>query len=220
MKKSLVVLTVLALSACGNGGGTSSSMQLQSARAPAQPFFTTPTANLIGVNAYHMTYGESPNSGTVQFNGQVAQSSTTTLLVMNGNASVLAQTNTDYYLQNPYAPLGAEGNSSGTPYELIFNGTFQLPAVLTVDASGPLAAGTFYTPGTQNIIGSLSETYSVAPFDSTRLLLNISTTGSLNGTPISQVISYVVDAAGDVGLMQFELTLPPGTTIYFSWPAP
>jgi hypothetical protein len=219
MKKSLIGLTALALTACGGGGGSNSSlMQLQSAPAPAQPF-SIPTATLIGVNSYYLTYGESANSGSVPFNGQLAHTSTSKLTVVDGDSTVTEQTNTEYYLQDPYTPLGG-GSSSATPYELVFNSVSPLPDMLTVNDSGPLASGSLYTPGTQSIIGSLSETYSVAPYNSTLLKLNISTTGSLSGTPISQVVSYTVDAFGNVFLNAFELTLPTGTTVYFNLPAP
>jgi hypothetical protein len=98
--------------------------------------------HLIGVYSHYMTYSEAANAGTTSFEGQVAHSATTSLTVFNGNETVLAQTNTEYFLANPYAPLGLAGTSSAVSYALVYNSVTPLPAVLQGNDSGPLISGT------------------------------------------------------------------------------
>lgn len=218
MKQCLAYGVMLILAACGGGGDSGSSSQLQSVRTPAEPFSITPT-NLIGVDAYHMTYSQTPNSGMSSFDGQSAHTSTTSATVFNGNATVLAQSSTDYFLQSPYMPLGAEGTTAAEAYELVFDSVTPLPAVLTVGATGPLASGTYYLPGTNTAIGTLSVSYAVAGYNSTLVKLSIATTGMLNGAAIAQTVSYTVDASGLVHLNAFQVTLA-GSNLFFGLPAP
>lgn len=220
MKKYLACGVLLALSACGGGSSSSGpASQLESAPAPAQPF-NIPMTHLIGVYSYYMTYSAAANTGTTSFEGQVAHSATTSFTVFNGNATVVAQTNTEYFLANPYAPLGLAGTSSAVSYVLVYNSVTPLPAVLQVNDSGPLVSGTYYQPGTNTSIGSLTETYSVSGYNSTLLELSIAATGMLNGVPISQTVSYTIDATGHVSLNSFQLTPAGGTTLYFYPPEP
>lgn len=95
-----------------------------------------------------MTYSQVPNSGMSSFEGQPAQSSTISTTVFNGNTTILAQSSTDYFLQSRYTPLGAERSSSSDTYQLVLDSVTPLPTVLSVNASGPLASGTYYLPGT------------------------------------------------------------------------
>jgi hypothetical protein len=194
-------------------------MPLQAAPAPAEPF-SVPATRLIGVNAYFLSYSETANGGTAAFAGQMAHTSTRNLTVSDGNTVVVTQTDTDYYLENPYTPLGAASHSAANPYELVLNSISALPAVLQLGASGPLASGTYYVPGTHIAIGTLTETYTVAPYSSTLLKLSLSDTGMLNGTQLSQVMSYTLDASGNISLSSIELALPTGVSVLFGLPAP
>jgi hypothetical protein len=219
MKKYLACGVLLGLSACGGSSSSRPASQLESAPAPAQPF-NIPMSHLIGLYSYYMTYSEAANTGTTSFRGQVAHSATSSLAVFNGNETVLAQMKTEYFLANPYAPLGLAGLSSAVSYVLVYNSVTPLPAVLQVNDSGPLVSGTYYQPGTNTSIGSLTETYSVTGYNSTPLELSISATGILNGAPISQTVSYTVDATGNVNLSSFQFTPAGGTTLYFYPPEP
>jgi hypothetical protein len=60
----------------------------------------------------------------------------------------------------------------------------------------------------------LTETYTVTGYNSTLLELSIAATGMLNGAPISQTVSYTVDAMGNVNLVSFQVTPAGGTTLY------
>jgi hypothetical protein len=78
-----------------------------------------------------------------------------------------------------------------------------------------VGTGTYYTPGTNVAIGSLTETYSVEENDTTTVLLNVSDSGVLNGEPLSETRGYIVDAEGNVTLSYVQVTLN-GMTLTFS----
>jgi len=165
-------------------------------------------------NTYTATYSETPNSGTTTFNGQMASSSNITLTVLQNGTTISTENSIAYYLTNPYAPLGVTGTSNGTAFEVIFNSIAPLPTMLTVGASGPVASGSYYTPGTNTVIGSFAETYSVVANDSVTLLLNVVVNGMVNGAQIAETVSYTVDASGNIVLLSVQVTVN-GATLTF-----
>ena len=214
MKATVIVATslVLALVACGGGGSSSAPPppvpHLQSAKAPQQPFniqSTTLSATVNG-STYTAIFSQTPNSGTVTFNGQVAYSSVTSLTILQNGVTVAAETSTDYYLENPYTPLGTSGTVNGNGWVFIFNSVTPLPTTLNVGDSGPLGSGTYYDSVTNAMIGSLTSTYSVRANDSTSLLLNVYASGTLNGNQESETLTYTVDASGNIALSLVQVT--------------
>jgi hypothetical protein len=219
-------LLLIALTACGgggdSGGGAVNATQLnltqpvlESVPAPAEPFTIDPTSlgTSSGGNSYAGTYTETPNEGTTMFAGQEANSSTITLTITENGAPIVTEIETTYYLENPYQPLGLTLSYNGGQFDFLYNSTNPLPSMLTVGGSGPLGTGTYYAVNTNNAIGSLTETYSVAETSTgSFVLLNTSATGTLNGQSISQTISYALNSGVAVGVASVAI-LVNGTTL-------
>ena len=85
---------------------------------------------------------------------------------------------------------------------------------MTVGASGPLSSATYYD-GMMNMIGSLTETYTVTANSPTSLFLNIDAAGSINGVQETETLTYSIASDGTVqGLVQAQITVN-GTTLTF-----
>ncbi len=191
---------------------------LESAPAPAEPFnisSTTLTAT-SGGNSYTAIYSQTPNNGTTMFDGHAAYSSTVSLAITENGSTIGTEASTAYYLESPYEPLGLSGTVGGTAYTFLFTSTNPYPSTLTVGSSGPLGSGTFYLSGTNDAVGSLTETYSVTSNNSyNALLLTTYATGTVNGQSISETINYAVNASGALQVQSVEI-LVNGTTLNFT----
>lgn len=220
-------LLLTALAGCGGGGGGgamqssavpsgSPPQTVQSVPAPPEPFtiYLTTLAASSGGNSYAGTYSETPNQGTTMFDGQEANSSAILLVITENGAPIVTETETVYYLENPYQPLGLTLSYNGGQFDFLYNSTNPLPSTLAVGDSGPLGSGTYYAANTHNAVGSLTETYTVTS-NSNWLLLNTQATGTVNGQSISQTISYVVNGGEATGVASVEV-LVNGTTLQFS----
>jgi hypothetical protein len=229
------VLLMLSAAGCGGGGsgndmtaadpmgncmsmscGMPSMSHMNSAPRPQEPFAlppTTLTASANG-NSYRLTYSLTANSGTTMFDGQMANSASIVLTVLENGTTVATENATAYYLTSPYTPLGLAGTVNGTAFEIIFSSIDPYPATFTVGDSGPLASGTFYAAGTNTALGSLTITYSVEANNSSTLLLKVSSSATLAGNPLPDVIAYAVDASGHTTLSSVEVTLN-GMTLMF-----
>jgi hypothetical protein len=205
-------LLLIVLTACGGGGGSGgsvasvgSAMQsspapqiLQSAPAPQEPFDipSTTLAASSGGMSYTAIYSETPNNGTTMFDGREANSSTISLTVTENGAPIATEIDTAFYLESPYQPLGMSISANGMQFDFLYNSTDPLPSTLNAGNSGPLGSGTYYAINTNDGIGSLTETYSVAAWDnSSTLLLTTYATGTLNGQMVNETITYVLNGA-------------------------
>jgi hypothetical protein len=227
MKRLLTVLFlgVLADTAgCGGGGSSGGSsmptevQSLKSAPTPAQPYniaSTQLTAMYQGVT-YTAVYSETPDNGTSMFNGHQAASSTITITVSANGVPVATQTSTAYFLENPFSPLGLMETVNGTTYDLIFTTINPLPSTLSVGDSGTLLTGTFYVAANPATAGTLAETWSVAANDANTVFFIVASNGTLNGTPVSDTVTYSVDAKGDIAIVSVTVTLPGGGTVTFN----
>ena len=189
---------------------------MESVPAPAEPF-NIPSATLTASsadNSYTAIYSETPNNGPTMFDGQEASSSTISLTITENGSPIVTEIDTAYYLENPYRPLGLTRSSNGGQFEFLYNSINSLPSMLTVGDSGPLGAGTYYVVNTNDAIGSLTETYSVASNDSSSVLLTTYATGTVNGQSVSQTLNYAVNASGAFDLQSVEILLN-GTTLNF-----
>jgi hypothetical protein len=190
---------------------------LEVASAPPEPF-VIPSEKLSAVangNIYTATYSQSTNSGMAMFAGQMANSSTSTMTVLENGAAIGTQTTTAYYLSSPFTPLGLTGTTSGAGYQVVFNSSNPYPTMLSVGQSGSMDSGTYYSPGTNVVMGAFSQTYSVDSNDTMTVLLTVHTTGTLNGSPVSETIAYTVDAAGNLALASVQVTIG-GVPLNFS----
>jgi hypothetical protein len=213
-------------SGCGGGGGSGAgaamqsslpSQNLGSAPTPAEPF-NIPSATLTASsegNSYTAIYSDTPNHGTTMFDGQEANSSTISLTITENGSPIVTEVDTAYYLEKPYQPLGLTLSSKSGQFGFLYTSISPLPSMLTVGDSGPLGSGIYYVVNTNDGIGSLSETYSVASNDASTVLLNTYATGTVNGQSINETISYAVNASGAFELQSVEI-LVNGTTLNFA----
>ena len=217
---SLSVISALVIAACGGGGGGSNSpapqQNLQSARAPSQPMDTPATmltATDSSGNTYTLNYSSTPGA-MATFNGQTASTSMISLTVTENGAVVATEDSTEYYLTNPYSPLGLSGTTSGVAWTAVVTGSSPLPTMLTVGTSGSLYSYV-YRDGTGNTIGSLTETYTVTADSTTALFLNIDAAGTINGVQETETLTYLVASDGTVqALVEAKITVN-GTTLTF-----
>jgi hypothetical protein len=226
MKRSCMVTLGLlgTLAGCGGGGGDGGggsmpqqAQNLEATPAPQEPFniqSLTLTTNLDG-NSYAATYSQTPNSGTTMFDGQAAYSSTISLTIQENGSTIATEASTAYYLESPYEPLGLSGTVSGIAYTLLFTSTNPYPSTLTVGSSGTLGTGTYYLPGTNDAVGSFTETYSVTANSSSNLLLTTHGSGTVVGLSVDETITYIVDSSGAVALDSVQLTVN-GTPLTFT----
>jgi hypothetical protein len=228
MKRSCIITLGLfgALAGCGGGGGGGGggagggagggvggsmpqAQNLEAVPAPQEPFnipSTTLTAT-SGGNSYTAIYSQTPNNGTTMFDGQAAYSSTISLTIAENGSTIATEVSTAYYLESPYVPLGLSGTVNGTAYTFLFTSTNPYPSTLTVGSSGPLGSGTYYLSGTNDAVGSLTETYSVTALNSTYLLVTTYGSGTVNGSSVNETITYAVKSAGTVALDSVQLTV-------------
>jgi hypothetical protein len=217
----LAVLLSTLSAGCG-GGGTSTDASApqpsqasappsqidQSAPAPQQPF-DIPSTTLWGSSggkSYTAIYSETPNNGTAMFAGQEANGSTISLTVTENGVLISTEIDTVYYLENPYRPLGMTISANGGQFDLLYNSTDPLPSTLTAGMSGPLGSGTYYVVDTNDSIGSLTESYSVAAWDnSSTLLFKTYATGTVNGQRVNETITYVIIPSGSLYLASVEV---------------
>jgi hypothetical protein len=192
---------------------------LEAAPAPQEPFNVGGTYTATsGANSYTAIYGQTPTIGTTMFDGQAANSSAISLTVTENGSTIDTETSNAYYLLSPYQPLGLSGTVNGAAYAFLFTSTDPLPATLTVGTSGPLGSGTYYAAGTNTVIGSLTETYSVTAVAINAVQLTISGSGTVNGSSVDETFTYTVDTSGTLALQSLQLTVS-GTALTFT-PAP
>jgi hypothetical protein len=217
----LSVASVLLVTACGGGGGGGVNnpppvQNLQSSRAPSQPWnvsSTTLTATDNSGNSYTVTYSSTPG-GMATFNGQTANTSVISLSISKNGTLLATETSTAYYLANPYTPLGLSGTTNGLAWTAIITSYTPLPSMLTVGASGPLLSVT-YKDGMGNVIGSLTETYTVTADSPSALFLNIDAAGSINGVQETETLTYSVASDGTLlAFVQAQITVN-GVTLTF-----
>lgn len=219
------------LEACGGDGGSATQanpppqsqlpppQSLESVPAPAEPFniASQSLAASSGGKSYAGTYSETPNNGTRMFHGQEAHSSTISLTITENGSPIVTEIDTVYYLENPYQPLGLTLSYNGGQFDFLYNSTDPLPPTLTLGSSGPLGSGTYYVVNTNDVIGSLTETYAVAssPLGGSSVLLATYATGTVSGRSISETINYVVNGGEAMGVASVQI-LVNGTIMNFN----
>jgi hypothetical protein len=133
-------------------------------------------------------------------------------MITKNGTPLVTDTTAEYYLA-PYTPLGEEVQYSGIGlYDLFVTSFASLPLMLTVGDAGPLLAGTFDYQGTP--AGSLTETYSVTQNDAGVVLLTLTRGGVISGNPISQALTFSLDASGNVTLVAAQVEVN-GTMLAF-----
>jgi hypothetical protein len=231
-------VTVAFLAGCGGGGGGGSggSPSVSPAAATTLPSapgetafasylqashqYTLKASN--GGHSYTLFVSRVPNAGTGKFNGSAPAYSSVDSVTLEDNGAVVSKSSsTDYYLLNPYVPLGKVA-STGSPYGIVSSST-PLPMDLQVGASGDVDSLTYYHDPTMSTVDAdETETYSVESNDTTTLLLcmdstitNVTTQGTADDVvDDAESDCYTVDAAGKAALVSIALTVN-GTTLRF-----
>jgi hypothetical protein len=218
----LVVASASMTGGCGGGGSDYSSsnpqptQNLQSATPPAQPWTipsTTLTATDSSGNTYSLTVSNSPG-GSMTFNGQVADTSVLALSLSENGVAVSTDDTTAYYLTDPYSPLGLSGTTNGVAWTAVVTSYTPFPTTLTVGSSGSLMSAN-YEDSMGNVIGGLTETYTVTADTPSDLLLNIDASGSVNGTSVTETLTYSITSTGVLSLAQAQITVN-GVTLAFT----
>lgn len=235
MIRTITIIAMMGLSACGGGGGYggggSAPPPANLSSAPGETALvaylqashqTMLSASDTSGNTYTVQLSSQPNAGTTMFNGAAPAYSTVDTITLDKNGAQVANgISTSYYLLNPYVPLG-EVSSSGTPYGLVTSST-PVPATLNVGDTGPIDSLTYYHDSTMAIVDADEvETYSVEPNNSTTLLLclnfvisNVTAQGTTDGLAAStETDCYSVDASGKVVLISSAITVS-GVTLNF-----
>jgi hypothetical protein len=214
----LPIVSALLVADCGGGGGGGYAppQNLQSAPAPSQPINVT-SKTLMATdssgNSWAATFSSVPG-GMATFNGHNANTSVVALTVSKSSVVVVTANSTEYYLSNPYSPLGISGTTNGVAFTFLYTSYTPLPSTLSVGGSGPLSSGNYYTYSGGPVIGSLTQTYTVTEDSPTALFLNIDSAGSLNGVQESETDTYSVDTSGAATLVKAQITVN-GTTLTF-----
>ena len=204
----------------GSGGGSGSpqpKQNLESISTPPQPW-TFPATTLTATNAgndYSLSISNVAPSGTVQFQGHTADTVVLAIGLSENGGVIFLQDATLYYVTNPFQPLGLAGSVNTVPYTALVTSFTPFPATLTVGSSGPILSATYSDPS-GNVLGQLSETYTVTADSPTALFVNIEATGTFNGTAIGQTITYALSDTGSLQptLADVEITVN-GTTLTF-----
>lgn len=227
---AIAVLSLAVLvAACGGGGAdgaggeSSSTVASNLNSAPGETalvhYLLASHENALsasnGGNTYTLQFSNVPNDWITRFNGSAPAYSRLYRVNLGRDGTLVANVIfTEYFLLNPYAPLG-QVSSTGSPYGVVTSSS-PVPAVLTVGNSGSYYALTFYHDATMSVIeANVSVTYSVKANDSTTLLLCLDSTvsdvtaqGTADGlTASTESDCYTVDSAGDVSLASVTLTL-------------
>ncbi len=221
---------------CGGGGGNTASPSmstLAAANLSSAPGETAMATYRQGAhkytlkasnagNSYTLQMSSVPNAGTSKVNGAAPAYSSVDTATLAENGAVIANTvSTDYFLLNPYVPLGRV-SSTGSPYGVV-TGSVPFPATFNVGSSGSIDSMTYYHDSTMRTLDAdEAVTYSVEARDATTLLMCLESTVTnvtAQGTADDLVEDgesdcYREDAAGNASLISVTLTVN-GATLTF-----
>ncbi len=221
---------------CGGGGGSAASPSmatLAAANLSSAPGETAMATYRQGAHKYILKAGNAgnsytlqmsrvPNAGTTRFNGAAPAYSGVDTVTLAENGAVIANTvSTDYFLLNPYVPLGRV-SSTGSPYGVVTS-SVPLPATFDVGSSGSMDSLSYYHDSTMSALdANEAVTYSVKAHDTTTLLVCLDSTitnVTAQGTADDLVDDgesdcYREDAAGNATLVSVSLTVN-GATLTF-----
>ena len=234
MKHRSMVTTVLAgamaLTGCGGsggggyGGGSSSTTQMSAANltsAPGQAALVaylqtdhdTMLQGMSGGRVYGLQVFNVPNAAATTFNGAApAYNTMLTLLITENGRSLGGSTSLNYYLLNPYVPLGRVA-FGGSPYAVVTSST-PLANTLSLGDSGAVDNLTYYHDSTMTTVdANQAVTYSVMANNSATVLLCLNSTisdvtaqgmtdGMVNGAASD---CYAVDSSGNATLVSHTM---------------
>jgi len=178
----------------GSSGTPPPTQNLASISTPPHPWTfpaTTLTASDGSGNTYSLSISNVNPGSTVTYDGQTADTAVLAIGLFENNAVVFLQDATVYYLTNPFQPLGLSGSvntgsgSPTAPYTATVTSFTPFPATLTVGSSGPVLSAT-YKNSSGDVIGQLTETYTVTADSPTALDVNIDASATFNDAAIGR----------------------------------
>jgi hypothetical protein len=205
----------------GGGGGTSTGLVSAPGDSALATYLQRQNETWLNAtdsgNSYSLVVLDKPNAGTTTFDGSgPAYSTDVTVTVAKGGDMYVANlVSTNFFLLNPYVPLGKAYGNNGSPYAVV-NSPSPLPSTLTVGASGTLATAFMYHDATQSIVdGNLTTTYSVKANNASTILFCISSVvsgvtsqGTADGlSDGTETDCYSVSATGTVNLVAVTMTV-------------
>lgn len=229
------VVSALLVAGCGGGGGGSGGgsgsgddlvitppppppppQNLGIAPTPSEPV-NVPTTTLTVrelFDTWTATYSSVPGD-MATFNGHYANTSVNTLTVSKNGLLVLGPvSNTQYYLSNPYSPLGVVSTTNGVTNTLVVTSFTPFTPEVRVGRSGPVSTYSTTPITSQSYV--YTQTYDVTFNSPTALFLNIY--GVLGPTG-GMDITYAVTASGAATLARLRLyVLGQGQTVTFYAP--
>jgi hypothetical protein len=224
VERLVAFLAVAAASMAGGCGGSGSdytstgpqpTQNLQSASPPSQPW-SIPSTMLMATdssgNTYNLTVSNTP-SGSMTFNGQGADTSVLALSLSENGVAVFTDDTTAYYLTDPYSPLGLSGTTNSVAWTAVVTSYTPFPTALTVGSAGTLLSANF-EDGMGNVVGGLTESYTVTADTPSDLLLNVNASGSVNGASVAETLTYSITSMGALSLVQVQLAVN-GMTLTF-----
>jgi hypothetical protein len=226
---TFALLSLACVSSCGGGGsggsnsgsGGVNASNLSSAPGGSifgdylqKPGQTALVATDDSGNSYTLDVEISPYSGITTFNNvfNVYETEIFLTLQKNGVIALQAMTN-DFYLLNPYQPVGSAGVTL-TPYQVVVSSN-PLPSTLNIGDSGPLySATTYHDPNKTALDGTEIATYTVMENDATTIRLcfdstisGVTTQGTADGLADgTESDCYSVDSSGNMQLIGVAIT--------------
>lgn len=218
------LLSLACASSCGGGGSGGSGVGASNlSSAPGGSIFgdylqkqsqTALVATDNSGNSYTLEVEISPYSGITTFNDVFNVYETETFLTLQKNGAIALQAMTnDFYLLNPYQPVGSAGVTL-TPYQVVVSST-ALPSTLQIGDSGPLySATTYHDPNKTALDGMEIATYTVMENDATTIRLcfdstisGVTTQGTADGLADgTESDCYSVDSSGNMQLIEVTIT--------------
>ena len=211
--KILTAASALALmTACGGGGGGSS------APATTYPFQAAWISSLTTASNRNFTVSGTANTYTATGSGTDAQAAITAgtfrgtscqqqvetvtgSVTVNSTTNSLNATNTSFYDSN-YNYLGQIGSSE---YLIVDNGSWNLPATVTVGSSGTIYTGKTYRDNTfATQIGTETGTYSISNDTvansalATLVITNYDLTGTVTSTDTEMIHVYTNGTSSNI----------------------
>ena len=175
-----------------------------------------------GGNSYTLQVSTVPTPGRSSFNGSAPAYSSVDTVTLDENGVTLANnTSTDYFLLNPYVPLGRV-SSTGSPYGVVTS-SVPLPPTFDVGSSGSMDSMTYYHDSSMSLLDAdEAATYSVKANNTTTLhvcmdstITNVTAQGTADDlVDDGESDCYRIDDAGNTALVSVTLTIN-GTILTF-----
>lgn len=217
----LPLVCLLALPACGGGGGSDSSFSPHVTSVPAAAamtnFHTHPQSVTLSAtdpdgNRYTVAFDLVPNQGTTMFNGMTATSAQITVVLSENGAPVQTDTTLYYFNANPFEMFGNVGQAA-PPYE-VYGTPGMVPTTVSAGQSDGIGSSTIFHDSTAAIQDAqVTETYTATTHTADTVLFcdnfeysNVTSQGSTDGLMDgTESDCFAIDANGGITLVEMTI---------------